>query len=108
MGQAGHASSFRQAVDGGHYKAACGLARELEPIEPVDALRLTILAAEQEPDPERVDAMAVRTIDLMIESRNLTLGEIAALAVGLVDVKAGRREGRDLLQLEREFSWRGQ
>jgi hypothetical protein len=105
MGDVGHVSSFRRAVERGHYTTACELARALEPIELSDALRLTILAVEKEPDPARLDAMAVRTIGLMIERRQPMHAEVAALALGLQELREGRREGADLLQLERQMSW---
>lgn len=88
MGVAGsrHAE-LRTALSTRAYGLALSIAEELPHVGLHDAIRLTLLAADR--DPERFDAMAQRCVVRLIEERRLTLDDIAWIAQGFQDARQG-------------------
>jgi hypothetical protein len=75
VGNAGTASGqLRTPLSTGSYRLARNIAAELPHVEPVDAIRLTCLAASK--DPDRFDGLAVRAITRQIEGRRLSLNDV--------------------------------
>jgi hypothetical protein len=90
MGEAGSAHGrLQKALRSGNSLLARAAAAELEPVPLSDALAITLLIADQEP--ELYDRAAVRLLARMsLELRGLTLAEVQLAAAAL----AGLRESR--------------
>jgi len=82
MGNAGSSyGNFATAVKTGSYTLACQVARELPRIGLREALQLTLLAAEK--DPDRYEQMARRWLVRFLEEKRPTLGLVQYVASGL-------------------------
>lgn len=72
MGNAGSVyGNFRTAIRTGSYTLACQVARELPRVGLREALQLTLLAAEK--DPDRYERMARRWMARFLEEKQPTL-----------------------------------
>jgi hypothetical protein len=91
---------FRTALNTGSYGPARNLARDLPHVDLSDAIRLTILAADK--DPDRYDALALRCLVRLIEERGLSIDR----AIWVLQRFREAREGFDgetgLLNLVRQ------
>jgi hypothetical protein len=80
---------FRKALDGGNALIARAAAAELEQVPLGDAIALTLLIAEQEP--ELYDRAAVRLLArACLELRGLTLAEAQVFAAALASLHQAR------------------
>ena len=96
---------LRTAIRTGSYKLALNVARAMPIVSIADALDLTLLAAEH--DPDRFDAMAQRWLCRLVEERSLTLAEFAQAAAELQGVPMGLGNGDGLKTLLREKPLKG-
>jgi hypothetical protein len=88
VGVAGNRQAeLRTALQTGAYGLALGIAEELQHVGLDDAIRLTVLAAER--DPERFDTLAQRCIVRLIEERRLTLNDVLWVVQRLQDARQG-------------------
>lgn len=89
MGEAGHiGAKFRRALDAGHFDAARTLAYELPPLSMVDALALTLLAAES--GSAKFEPMARRWIARLLAETEPALHDLAIAVWVFEDVGEGR------------------
>jgi hypothetical protein len=90
---------FRTALKTGSYGLARNIARDLPHVDLSDAIRLTILAIDN--DPNRYDALALRCLVRLIDERGLTIDR----AIWVLQRFREAREGFDgetgLLKLAR-------
>jgi hypothetical protein len=101
MGNSGTISGrLRTALSTGSYGLAVNLARDLPHVDLADAIRLTALAAEK--DPERFDALAVRCIARLIEERHLKLNDVLWACQQLQDCREGRDGETGLINLAKQ------
>jgi hypothetical protein len=88
---------FQRALKAGQYASAWQFAKQLPSVSLADALALTVLAAEH--DPDHFDAMALRWLSRLIDERALTLEEFAEATAELQGVSLGLSEGDGLRAL---------
>lgn len=101
MGNAGtDYGRFRTALRTGSYGLARNIALDIPQVDLADAIRLTILAIDK--DPDHYDALALRCLVRFIEERSLTIDR----AVWVLQRFREAREGFDgetgLLKLARQ------
>ena len=104
MGEAGSdLARLRTALKTNSYRLAIGIARELPRVSLADALELTLLAAQK--DPDRYDAMAVRWAARLIEERRVDLNDVLWTVQRFQDEREGHdgRTGLENLLQQRTF-----
>ena len=98
MGNAGtDYGRFRTAHNSGSYGLARNIAADLPHVDLADAIRLTVLAVEK--DPDQFDALAQRCVVRLIEERRLNLNEVLWALQRFQDAREGRDGETGLIAL---------
>jgi hypothetical protein len=91
---------IRTALRTGSYGLARNIARDLPHVDLSDAIRLTILAVDK--DPERYDALALRCLVRLIEEGGLTIDRAAWVLQRFREAREGADGETGLLNLVRQ------
>jgi hypothetical protein len=92
---------FRTALRTGSYGLARNIARDLPHVDLADAIRLTILAVDK--DPDHFDALALRCLVRFIEERGLTIDRAIWALQRFRDAREGIDGETGLQNLERQL-----
>ena len=101
MGNAGtDYGRFRTALNTGSYGLARNIALDLPHVDLRDAIRLTVLAVEK--DPDAYDALALRCLVRLIEERELSINRAIWALQRFQDCREGVDGLTGLLNLARQ------